>query len=223
MKFFNSMKIHDREKVSSVITARSPGQGLLTVMNHLSALDDPLLVAPLFGFSVLCQQSKIRWTFAAYDQVFSTRAKATFFKYGKVLPMKRGAGLHQAAMDVAVQKLNEGEWVHFFPEGTRTRDPREIIRHLKIGVGRLVADPTITPIVIPIVHTGLEKAMPVGRKLPKGFQKIMVTVGDPINFDDLLKNPLRREKTENELYADITDRIHQTLWELLGKQQISAK
>ena len=39
----------------------------------------------------------------------------------QVLPVERGAGLSQFGMRVAQGRLAAGDWVHIFPEGTRSR------------------------------------------------------------------------------------------------------
>ncbi len=39
----------------------------------------------------------------------------------QVLPVERGAGLAQYGMRVAQSRVAAGDWVHIFPEGTRSR------------------------------------------------------------------------------------------------------
>ena len=39
----------------------------------------------------------------------------------QVLPVERGAGLSQFGMQLARDRLAAGDWVHIFPEGTRSR------------------------------------------------------------------------------------------------------
>lgn len=62
----------------------------------------------------------------------------------QVLPVERGAGLDQAGMRAAEARLAAGDWVHVFPEGTRSRDGR--VGHARKGVGRLVAACKQTPL-----------------------------------------------------------------------------
>ena len=43
-----------------------------------------------------------------------------------------------------------GEWIHMFPEGTRSKN--DSILQVKKGVGRLIAEPETTPVVLPFYH-----------------------------------------------------------------------
>lgn len=40
-------------------------------------------------------------------------------------------------MDMALSKLNNGGWVHIFPEGSRSKDGGKTVAPAKRGVGRL--------------------------------------------------------------------------------------
>ena len=55
----------------------------------------------------------------------------------QVLPIDRGQGLQQQGMQAAQQRLSKGDWVHVFPEGTRSLTGRT--GQAKRGVGRLIA------------------------------------------------------------------------------------
>ncbi|SRR5258705_11270440 len=48
----------------------------------------------------------------AYPRIFSS-----FFRAGQVIETFRGRGIYQPAVNDAVRKLDEGAWIHLFPEG----------------------------------------------------------------------------------------------------------
>lgn len=83
----------------------------------------------------------------------------------KVLPVQRGAGMHQPGLAAAESRLAAGDWVHIFPEGTRTKDGK--MGPVRKGVGRLVAACGVAPVIVPFVHSGMEKVLPRGSMLPK--------------------------------------------------------
>uniref|UniRef100_A0A453D3M4 Tafazzin family protein n=1 Tax=Aegilops tauschii subsp. strangulata TaxID=200361 RepID=A0A453D3M4_AEGTS len=59
-------------------------------------------------------------------------------------------------MNEALEVLSTGGWLHSFPEGKVAQD-HQPIRRLKWGTASLIVRAPVTPIVLPIVHTGFEK------------------------------------------------------------------
>lgn len=102
-----------------------------------------------------------------------------------MLPVERGQGLMQPYMDAVIDKLNAGDWVHMFPEGTRSRDQR--LQPMKRGVGRLVLAPSTTPLVVPFYHVGMEQVLNHGQKIPFTFgNRMTIVVGQPLDFSGLI-------------------------------------
>ncbi|KAJ3300478.1 hypothetical protein HK104_000063 [Borealophlyctis nickersoniae] len=135
---------------------------------------------------------------------FLFRVFSWFFGAGQVIPIVRGDGIYQPAMDLALEKLNLNRWVHIFPEGKVHQG--DAILPFKWGVARLIMESKTPPIVIPWLHEsggsvrfihrhitrhltialiiGMETVLPEGAAayIPKLFQRIHIAVGDPIDF-----------------------------------------
>ncbi|PAN26675.1 hypothetical protein PAHAL_5G030400 [Panicum hallii] len=216
MHGLNSVQIYGAEKLHQALQERPKGKPLLTVSNHVAAMDDPFVIASLLPPSVMLEAQKLRWTLCATDRCFTNPVLSTFFRSVKVLPVSRGDGIYQKGMDMALSKLNSGGWVHIFPEGSRSRDGGKTIAPSKRGVGRLVMDADSLPVVIPFVHTGMQDIMPVGKRIPRAGKQVIVIVGDPINFDDLIidNSDDTQHLSRGILYDKATQRIGQRLQEL---------
>lgn len=214
MHGLNRVQIYGAEKLHQAVSHRPENQSLITVSNHVAAVDDPLVLASLLPRSVLLDAHNLRWTLCATDRCFSNPFTSAFFKYVKVLPVSRGDGIYQKGMDIAISKLNRGEWVHIFPEGSRSRDGGKTMGSVKRGVGRLILDADNVPIVLPFVHTGMQEVMPIGAKLPRIGKTVTVLVGDPINFNDILNLEANQNVPRGKLYDAVTARIRDQLQKL---------
>jgi 1-acyl-sn-glycerol-3-phosphate acyltransferase len=89
------------------------------------------------------------------------------------------AAINQVGLLEAIAKADGGQWVHLFPEGTRSRtiylgDP-------KPGVGKAIYHAK-DAVVVPFVHHGMHKVSPIGKLelLPRPFKTVVVNVGRPI-------------------------------------------
>ncbi|KAK4123382.1 acyltransferase-like protein [Parathielavia appendiculata] len=85
-------------------------RGLLTVSNHISVLDDPV-VWGILPLSYAFDPSNLRWTLGAADICFANKAFSTFFTQGQVLPCHRlkhspFGGLFQPALTQAIRLLS---------------------------------------------------------------------------------------------------------------------
>ena len=114
----------DQHLLEKIALGRKPGTPLLTFSNHASTLDDPVIVANLISLSTAAQPDKVRWSLCAEDVCFRNRLAASFFYAGKVLPIRRGAGIHQDTILRSVELLAKGDWVHIYPEGMVNFSPK---------------------------------------------------------------------------------------------------
>lgn len=147
-----------------------------------------------------------RWTLCASDRCFHRSLLVPFFRAAKVLPVERGAGMFQPGLAAAEERLRAGDWVHIFPEGTRTRDGR--LQPVRKGVGRLVAAcGHAAPLVVPFVHSGMQDVLPKGSLMPRCGRDVRVLVGEPIDVSDLLAAAETRRWGDDELYAAVATRI----------------
>lgn len=91
---------------------------------------------------------------------------------------------------------------------------KEFLR-LKWGIGRIIYECPVIPIVIPIWHIGMEEVLP---NYPPYYlrtgKKITINVGDPIDLKEIVLK-LKEDKASDE-YARkvITDRIQNELYRL---------
>ncbi|KAF9887903.1 hypothetical protein FE257_009425 [Aspergillus nanangensis] len=111
-------EVHGLEPFLEILDARKdPSQrtrGLLTVSNHTSVMDDPIMwgFLPMKYNSGLASWNK-RWGFGSHDICYQTRPLSLFFAMGQVLPTHRLAhssfgGIAQPAVTQAIRLLSKG-------------------------------------------------------------------------------------------------------------------
>ncbi|XP_042508265.1 N-acylphosphatidylethanolamine synthase isoform X1 [Macadamia integrifolia] len=107
--FLNSTTVHNAETLIRLVRSRPSGVPLITVSNHMSTLDDPVM----WGFKGFpTEDAKLaRWVLAAEDICFKNSIMTYFFRLGKCIPITRGAGIYQEHMNEALDRLSEGAWV----------------------------------------------------------------------------------------------------------------
>ena len=63
------------------------------------------------------KRTSIRWLPGAKEICCRNKPTSLFFQLGRVVPVVRGDGVYQYCMDFCVDRLNDGDWVHIYPEG----------------------------------------------------------------------------------------------------------
>lgn len=163
----------------------------------LRSIDDPLIWGTLPLAHLLRRPASHRHALGSADICFTSAAASTFFALGQVHPTQRlhkspCGGLFQPVLNTLPQLLDDGGWVHVFPEGRIYQHPAHQMRYFKWGVSRLLLEPRVQPVFVPMFFTGPEQVMSEDRGFPRPFPRIgksfTVVYGDAVadcGFEDL--------------------------------------
>ena len=122
-------------------------------------------------------------------------------------------------MSFCLDRLKDGQWLHIYPEGKVNVD-KEYIR-LKWGVGQLISTAPVTPIVIPMYHLGMDEVLPTKKPyIPRIGKSVTVCIGEPIDFDETLKELDRKGASQEQKRKVVTDIIDQHLQKLKIETEI---
>jgi monolysocardiolipin acyltransferase len=169
---------HDNE----ARVAAGKKRGLVTVMNHASVIDEPLMGA-MVPWRFFYHHDRMRWTLAAEDFCFTNAVANLFYKTHKAIPLRRNGGLSQPAVAHARDLVcDQGEWLHMYPEGKVYQDG--IIRPVKRGVARMTAASSEdkVPVVLPLYSAGIQDCVPLGTWWPRWGRTVTVVVGQPVDL-----------------------------------------
>ena len=233
LRWLNTTTVEHQDRWDAAVYNRPPGQGLLTVANHTSTLDDPMVISSIVPLSFFASEHRhhgMRWSLCAreichtnvlfryrWPFYISTNHKqyscSQFFRSGKTLPIDRGAGLQQPIMQTAGALLRRGDWVHVFPEGRVHYTGR--LGPLRWGVGKLLCDSVAgghpPPIVLPWYHSGMGDIMPKGARIPRVGHAVSVVVGEPLNLDDVICKCGDQRHNQEAVWRELTERIGKAL------------
>ncbi|OAD66921.1 hypothetical protein PHYBLDRAFT_183702 [Phycomyces blakesleeanus NRRL 1555(-)] len=201
-KFFiyclNDTHTHNMQPTLDIIDQENRARGLITVSNHASVWDDPFLWGVL-PTKTLFSVDKMRWVLGAADICYTSLFKSLFFSLGQGIPTIRGAGVYQPAIDFAIHKMDQHQWIHIFPEA-RVNQGDDLIR-FKWGIGRIVMEAKECPIIIPGPFVQL-------------FNPITVVFGEPIDVQDVLNEWQQGKLSEEEARIRITSIVYEALKKL---------
>ncbi|KAK6193255.1 hypothetical protein LQW54_012663 [Pestalotiopsis sp. IQ-011] len=111
---FNKVETTGLQRFLKILDEREDAdkreRGLLTVCNHVSVIDDPVLWGVLPA-RYLFNPTNLRWGLGAHDICFKNNALATFFSLGQVLPTHRllyspHGGAFQSTIPQAIRLLS---------------------------------------------------------------------------------------------------------------------
>jgi 1-acyl-sn-glycerol-3-phosphate acyltransferase len=154
---------------------RVPAVGpVLLAANHQSYLDPPLI-----GAFVATRQL----SYLARAGLFSFRVFGWLISLFNSLPIREDGG-DAAAIKETLRRLERGEAMLIFPEGTRSPDGS--MATFKRGVALLVRKSRCP--VVPVAVEGCFDAFPRGR-LPRLLgHRVAVAYGHPIAYDELMQD-----------------------------------
>ena len=180
-----------------------PGDGpVILASNHLSFIDS-LFIPLLLARPVV---------FLGKSDYFEKRSTRWFFKWLKVIPVKReNARASESALAAGVEVLRDGGVIGIYPEGTRSPDGR--LYRGKTGVARLALEAACP--VVPVVVFGTRDLQPPGRRRPKLSGRVRIVYGAPLRFD-------RYDGKERDRFAlrSVTDEIMYEIMALSGQEYV---
>jgi len=98
-----------------------------------------------------------------------------------------------------------GDWLHFFPEGGRSRTLQ--LRQPRRGLGKVVFH-NPRALIVPLCFYGTQDVLPIGKILPRWGKRVVVTVGEPFRARTCI--PLCHEDEDKE---KIFQAVSEQLWE----------
>lgn len=179
----------------------------LVVANHISHVD------PVFDVVYVRKTGRIP----------HVMAKASLWKVPVVgraltgtgqIPVKRGGGAGQAALEEATTAIADGKVVVIYPEGTVTRDPDHWPMRPRPGVAVLALSGDFP--VIPVAHWGtheLYTSYGAGRRFkPFPRKDIHLVAGEPIDL-----SPWRGQPVDARAIRDVSYLIMERLRDMVAE------
>ena len=139
---------------------------LLVCSNHVT-MGDPIYLG--------CAIPKRQLHYMAKAELFENKLIGGFLKSLGAFPISRGTGGAQG-IQTAIDLLEEEKVVCMFPEGTRSKTGE--LLNPKMGMVMLAYKTHCT--ILPVAIVG------EGGKPPKVFKKMVINIGKPIRFEDLV-------------------------------------
>ncbi len=192
--FYRLLRVTTRMIVSVAFGFRCEGRhhlnfegGAMLLSTHQSVMD-PVLVGLI---------SNQRLNYLARKTLFHNRSFAFLIRVLDAIEIDRERG-GLSGLKEMLRRLQRGDRVLMFPEGTRTLDGT--VGDLKPGFIP-VARRALVPLV-PIAIVGAHDCMPRGSKAPR-VRPIAVVVGEPITPQEF------QSMDDRQLLTELSQRIHQ--------------
>jgi 1-acyl-sn-glycerol-3-phosphate acyltransferase len=184
--------------------------GALLAINHVSFSD------PIFNVAfTICHGRMPR--FLAKAELWTMPVVRNVMAGGQHVPVYRESARATDAIKGAVDAINRGEIVAFYPEGTYTGDPNGWPMKAKNGIGR-IALVTGAP-VIPVANWGTQDVLPPhsGRLRLFPRRRVTVAAGPPVDLSAWLGGPRTRTALDGATSAIMAD-VTKLVGEIRGEQ-----
>ncbi len=158
--FFFRIKIRGAENIPKE-------GGFILASNHLSYLDPAVL-------AIACPREV---NFMAKKELFNIPLLSNLISALGAFPVKRNTA-DISALKEAMKRVNAGNGLLVFPEGSRKEGSTDLVP--QAGIGFLAAK--INALVIPAFISGTENALPKGSKFIKPA-KVSVTFGKQVSIE----------------------------------------
>ncbi|WP_299576847.1 1-acyl-sn-glycerol-3-phosphate acyltransferase [uncultured Williamsia sp.] len=199
------LKLMARPRIEGVENIPTRGPAILA-SNHLAVVDSfylPLKVPRRIYFLAKSEYFTGTGPKGAFQRWFFTAS-------GQIPIDRTGADAAAGALIAARRKLEEGELMGMYPEGTRSPDGR--LYKGKTGLARIAMETGVP--VIPVAMIGTDHLNPPGTVLPRPC-RVTIRVGKPLDFS-------RFEGMNGNRFIEraVTDEIMYELMRLSGQQYV---
>lgn len=179
--------------------------GIIFAGNHISWFDP----FPVAHFMWSNNRPPI---YLGKESVFKVKIIGSLLRALDQIPVKRNTEDAATALGFAMERINAGEAVVIYPEGTITRDPELWPMKGKTGAIRL-ALLTGAPL-IPFAQWGAHEVIPPYKLKLKLFPRktMRINVGEPMDVSKYQDKPI-----SDELIAAATEDLMQRIADLLGE------
>lgn len=172
--------------------------GALLAMNHVSFAD------PIFDTAFAVSHGRMP-RYLAKASLWDVPVVRSVLGTGGHIPVYRESARAGDAYRDAIEAVQRGEIVAFYPEGTYTRDPDGWPMKAKNGIAR-IALVTGAP-VIPVANWGSQDVLPPGAGRPQLFPRRRVTIvaGPPVDLSAWLGGPRTRSALDGATAAIMSE------------------
>lgn len=185
-------------------TENLPERGFIVAVNHISYVDP-------FTFGHFMFDNGYFPRYLAKASLLELPLLGRLIRAAGQIPVHRGSSTAGGAFAEAVDAVNRGACIIFYPEGTLTRDPNLWPMTGKTGAAR-VSLASGCP-VIPVAQWGPQEILaPYAKRLRLFPRKTMTVVaGPPVDLDEL-----RDHEVTAKLLGEATDKIMNAITALLA-------